>query len=56
MPPRIVHRLLVKTKDGREILITLPSFGFNASLIEALEKRSGMAVDRLPERESKPRW
>ncbi len=56
MPPRIVHRLLVKTKDGREILMTLPSFGFNASLIEALEKRSGMAVDRLPERESKPRW
>jgi len=56
MPPRIVHRLLVKTRDERALRLTLMSFGYNAAFIEALEMRTGITVERLADRESKPRW
>lgn len=49
MPPRIIHRLIVKTRDAEEIRMILPSFGSNVSVIEALEKRSGLPVACLPD-------
>lgn len=49
MPPRIVHRLLVKTRKAKDLLVTLPSFGYNEELIQALERSSGVAVMRLPD-------
>lgn len=49
MPPQIIHRLIVKTRDAEEIRMILPSFGNNVSLIDALEKRSGLPVTRLPD-------
>lgn len=49
MPPRIIHRLIVKPRDAEEIRMILPSFGSNVSVIEALEKRSGLHVARLPD-------
>ena len=49
MPPRIIHRLIVKTRDAEEIRMILPSFGSNVSVIDALEKRAGLPVARLPD-------
>lgn len=49
MPPRIVHRLLVKTHNAKGLMVTLPSFGHNADLIQALEQCSGLSVMRLPD-------
>jgi len=49
MPSRIVHRLLVKTRASKEILVTLPAFGSNETLIQALEQNSGLTVVRLPD-------
>lgn len=51
--PIFLHRLMVRTRDGRERTITLPSFGYNGAVIEAIESRSGMKVERLPDRERK---
>lgn len=51
--PIFLHRLLVRTRDGRERTITLPAFGYNGALIDALAARSGMPVERLPDRERK---
>jgi|APTNR8051073442_1049403.scaffolds.fasta_scaffold19886_1 hypothetical protein len=51
--PLFLHRLLVRTRDGRERMITLPAFGYNGALVDALAARSGMAVERLPDRERK---
>lgn len=53
LPPRIVHRLLVKTRDGKERRFTMPSFGPNDALILALEERWGRSVERLPVRDPK---
>ena len=49
MPPRLIHRLIVKTRDAEEIRMILPSFGNNGNVIEALEKRSGLPVACLPD-------
>lgn len=49
MPPRIVHRLLVKTRVSRDLLVTLPAFGNNEDLLQALERCSGFPVERLPD-------
>lgn len=51
--PVFLHRLIVRTREGRERLITLPSFGYNGAVIEAIESRSGMKVESLPDREGK---
>jgi|GEM_PF-1102816 hypothetical protein len=51
--PVVVQRLVVKTRDGRERRMTLPSFGHNESVIQSLESRSGIQVVRLPDREEK---
>jgi hypothetical protein len=51
--PIFLHRLMVRTRDGRERTITLPDFGYNATLVDALAARSGMTVERLPNRERK---
>ncbi len=49
MPPRIVHRLLVKTRKTKKLLVTLPNFGNNEGLIQALERYSGFLVVRMPD-------
>lgn len=51
--PVFIHRLLVEDRSGRERRFVLPGFGFNQSFVEALERKSGMVVDRLPDRETK---
>ena len=51
--PRFLHRLIVRTRDGREHTVTLPAFDYNGDLIDALASRSGMRVERLPDREKK---
>jgi hypothetical protein len=43
----------VRTRDGREHTVTLPAFDYNGDLIDALASRSGMLVERLPDREKK---
>ncbi len=49
MAPRIIHRLQVKPRGGKYFLVTLPRFGFNKDLLEALEARAGTQVARLPD-------
>ncbi len=49
MPPRIVHRLVVKTRESKDLLVTLPAFGNNDLLLQALERCSGIPVERLPD-------
>jgi hypothetical protein len=49
MPPRIVHRLRVKTREKKEFMVTLPAFGNNGALLQALERCSGIPVVRLPD-------
>lgn len=49
MPPRIVHRLLAKTRVSKDLLVTLPDFGKNEDLLQALERCSGFPVERLPD-------
>lgn len=49
MPPRIIHRLVVKPRQGKEYLVTLPGFGNNERLIQALALHSGLPVERLPD-------
>lgn len=51
--PLFLHRLMVRTRDGRERKINLPAFGYNGALVEALAARSGMPVERLPDRDQK---
>lgn len=51
--PIFLHRLMVRTRDGRERTVTLPAFGYNGPLVDALAARSGMPVERLPDRERK---
>lgn len=50
--PVFIHRLLVRDLSGRERRLVLPGFGFNKAFVEALEAKSGIPVECLPDRET----
>lgn len=53
MSPITIHHLVINQRSGKKKTCTLPSFTANDGMLESLSRRSGITIEKLPDKVEK---